>query len=75
MLYNFTSVSHAVTPCDQLSSLDADPLSTAKFVKFSDLNAKTIDPCSEAISTSKNKMEEARFTLQRARGYFRAEEG
>ena len=75
MFYTFASISHAITPCDQLAALEADPLSAALSVKFADLNAKrVIAKCTEAISTSGNKVEEARFTLQRARGYYRAGE-
>ena len=70
---NCASISNALSSCDQLAALEADPLSTAVAVKFVDLNAKhVIAKCTEAIRTSGNKVEEARFTLQRARGYFRA---
>ena len=73
LFYNVASISHAVTPCDQLAALEADPLSASIPVKFADLNAKkVIAKCTEAIRTSGNKVEEARFILQRARGYFRA---
>ena len=73
---NCASNSHAVSSCDQLAALAADPLSTSVAVKFVDLNAKhVIAKCTEAIRTSGNKVEEARFTLQRARGFFRAGEG
>ena len=75
LFYNVASISHAVTPCDQLAALEADPLSASIPVKFADLNAKkVIAKCTEAIRTSGNKVEEARFILQRARGYFRAGE-
>ena len=75
LLCNYASITHAVTPCDHLAALEADPLSTSKSVDFSDLNAKlVITKCTEAISISDNKVDEARFTLQRARGYFRAGE-
>ena len=72
---NLASISHAVTPCDQLAALEADPLSTTTSVTFTDLNAKqVIAKCTEAIRASGNEVDEARFTLQRARGYFRAGE-
>ena len=75
LFYNLASISHAVTPCDQMAALEADPLSTSISVKFADLIAKeVIAKCTEAISTSGNRVEEGRFTLQRARGYFRAGE-
>ena len=75
LFYHLASISHAVTPCDQLAALEADPLSASISVPFTDLNAKqVIAECTEAIRTSRNKVEEARFTLQRARGYFRAGE-
>ena len=75
LFYNIASISHAVTPCDQLAALEADPFSASIPVKFADLNAKkVIAKCTEAILTSGNKVEEARFILQRARGYFRAGE-
>ena len=75
LFYNFASISHAATPCDQLAAREADLLSAALSVKFSDLNAKrVIAKCTEAISTSGNKVKEARFTLQRAPAYFRAGE-
>jgi len=75
LLCNYTSISHAANPCDKLAALEADPLSTSKSVDFSDLNAKlVISKCTEAISISDNKVDEARFILQRARGYFRAGE-
>ena len=67
------SICHAANPCDQLAALEADPLSASMPVKFADLNAQhVITKCTEAILTSGNKVEEARFILQRARGYFRA---
>ena len=70
---NLASISHAGTPCDQLAALEADPLSVTTSVTFIDLNAKqVIAKCTEAIHASGNKVDEARFTLQRARGYFRA---
>ena len=73
---NCASTSQAVSSCDQLAALEADPLSTAVAVKFVDLNAKhVIAKCTEAIRSSGDKVEEARFTLQRPRGYFRAGEG
>ena len=75
LLCNYASITHAVTPCDHLAALKADPLSTSKSVDFSDLNAKlVISKCTEAIRISDSKVDEARFTLQRARGYFRAGE-
>ena len=73
LVYNFASVSYAVSSCDRLAALEADPFSTSISVMFADLNAKrVIAKCTEAISTSGNKLDKARFTLQRARGYFRA---
>ena len=75
MFCNLASIGNAVAPCDQLAALEADPLSASKSVTFTDLNAKqVIAKCTEAIRTSGNKVDEARFTLQRARGYFRAGE-
>ena len=75
LLCNYASISHAENPCDKLAALEADPLATAMYVKFSELNAKrVIARCTEAINTSRNKVDEARFILQRARGYFRAGE-
>ena len=73
LFINVASISYAVSDCDRLAALEADPLSISVPVKFVDLNAeKVIAACSEAIITSQEKMEKARFTLQRARGYFRA---
>ena len=73
--HNFASIGYAVTTCDQLAALEADPLSASEPVKFADLKAdKVIAKCTEAIRTSGNKVDEARFTLQRARGYFHAGE-
>ena len=75
LLCSWASISHAVSSCDHLGALEADPLSVAVAVKFVDLNAKqVITKCTEAIGASGNKLEEARYTLQRARGYFRAGE-
>ena len=75
MLVNCASISQAVTTCDQLAAVEADPLSTSVSVEFADLNPKRIiTKCTEAISSSENKVEEARFTLQQACGYFRAGE-
>ena len=72
---SWASISHAVSSCDHLGALEADPLSVAVAVKFVDLNAEqVIAKCTEAIRTSGNKVDEARFTLQRARGYFHAGE-
>ena len=34
---NYASITHAVTPCDHLAALEADPLHS-KSVDFSDLN-------------------------------------
>ena len=73
LLINLASISYAGSECDQLAALEADPLSVSEPVKFADLNAEeVIAACSEAIITSQVKIEKARFTLQRARGYFRA---
>ena len=73
LLINLASISYAESECDQLAALEADPLSVSTPVNFADLKAeKVIAACSEAIITSQEKMEKARFTLQRARGYFRA---
>ena len=73
LLINLASTSYAGSECDHLAALEADPLSVSGPIRFEDLNAEmVIDACSEAIVTSQEKMERARFTLQRARGYFRA---
>ena len=73
LLINLASMSYAGSECDQLAALEADPLSVSAPVKFADLKAEKVSvACSEAIITSQEKMEKARFTLQRARGYFRA---
>jgi len=37
--YNFASIGYAVTTCDQLAALEADPLSASEPVKFADLKA------------------------------------
>ncbi len=75
LLSNYASISLAATQCDQLAALEADPLAISISVEFADLDAKRIiAKCTEAISTSGNKVDEARFILQRARGYFRAGE-
>ena len=73
LFMTLASISYAGSECDQLAALEADPLSVSMAIKFEDLNAeKVIAACSEAIVTSQEKTEKARFTLQRARGYFRA---
>ena len=70
---NLASLSYAESECDKLAALEADPLSVSLPVNFADLNAeKVIVACSEAIIRSQEKIEKARFTLQRARRYFRA---
>ena len=73
LLISLASISHAGSECDKLAALEADPLSVSISVTFADLNAeKVISACSEAIINSQENMAKARFTLQRARGYFRA---
>ena len=73
LFINLASIIHAGSECDRLAALEADPFSVSLPVKFADLNAeKVIVTCSEAIINSQEKTEKARFTLQRARGYFRA---
>ncbi len=73
LFITLASISYAASECDQLAALEADPLSVSMAIKFEDLNAeKVIAACSAAIVTSQEKTEKARFTLQRARGLFRA---
>ena len=73
LFMTLASISYAGSECDHLAALEADPLSVSMAIKFEDLNAeKVIAACSDAIVISQEKTEKARFTLQRARGYFRA---